>query len=101
MAKFAQSADEAKRRFALRANEGHWRSHAKRRFPSEVLNLVNDYVIGTKGYWMDKFDLLVIGQFWTKFDHIRPPVCMVNRYDELCFYCYKHETKCRCAARHF
>jgi hypothetical protein len=97
MAKFAQSADEAKRRFALRAND----IDAKRRFPSEVLNLVNDYVIGTKGYWMDKFDLLVIGQFWTKFDHIRPPVCMVNRYDELCFYCYKHETKCRCAARHF
>ena len=68
---------------------------------SNEKKIVDDYLIGTKGYWMDKFDVLVLGRFWTIFEHIRPPVCMVNRYDELCFYCYKHQNKCRCAARHF
>ena len=73
----------------------------RRMLPLEVKNIVDDYLIGTKGYWMDKFDVLVLGNFWTIFEHIRPPVCMINRYDELCFYCYKHQNKCRCAARHF
>lgn len=71
-----------------------------RKFPKEIRTIIYNYLAGTKGYWMDRFDL-VLGSFWMVFPNIRPPTCMINRYDEICDYCFKLENKCRCEARHF